>query len=228
MTPTFTAKRYSTRLYRHFVSNEFYTSNTSQWTSDTHGHTTIKYQRGPTGYRATTMNSGHSTPSPFPPPHFSHAEPWAHNVICCDTDHNASTSRPSTPITRFTNHHRSHPSTSTINSFDVPVSAQTSTCCDEAHCADVGGLECCTDPSCQPEATCEEQGCRFPHNPDAAPGDPDSAESMRELERWACSKEGCHAIQQYVSSYPITFAWAQPLGTIPLANLFFPIIIHRT
>lgn len=149
------------------------------------------------------MNSGHSTPNPFHPPHFSHAEPWAHNVICCDTDHNASTSRPSTPITRFTSKHRSHPSTSSsINSFEVPVSAQPSTsCCDETHCTDADGLECCTDPACQQtEEICEEEGCRFPHNPNAAPGDPDSAESMRELERWACSKEGCHAIQQYVSS----------------------------
>jgi hypothetical protein len=145
------------------------------------------------------MNSGHSTPNQFALPHYSHSEPWAHDVICCDTDHNASTSRPSTPITRFASHHRSQPSTSTINSFDAPVSAQTSTCCDETHCADVDGLECCTDPACQQGAICEDDTCRFPHNPDAAPGDPDSAESMRELERWACSKEGCHAIQQYVS-----------------------------
>lgn len=144
------------------------------------------------------MNSGHSTPNHTIPPHFSHAEPWAHNVICCDTDHHASTSRPSTPVTRFSSHHRSHPSASTTTSFDA-LSGPT-TCCDETHCSDGDLVECCTDPACQEGAICEDEGCHFPHNPNAAPGDPDSAESMRELERWACSQEGCHAIQQYVSS----------------------------
>lgn len=155
------------------------------------------------------MNSGHSTPNHsanFAPPHLSHAEPWAHNYICCDVDHNASSSRPSTPVTRFSATHRSHPSTSTINSFDGPTAA----CCDEAHCSDAGAVECCTDPACQEGATCEDEGCRFPHNPIALPGDPDSAESMRELERWACSKEGCHAIQQYVSSC------SSPMTPLPL------------
>ena len=169
------------------------------------------------------MNSGHSTPNPFHPPHFSHAEPWAHNVICCDTDHNASASRPSTPVTRFaSSHHRSNLSTSTINSFDVPVTARSSTCCDDTHCTDPDGLECCTDPACQEGAICEEEGCRFPHNPDAAPGDPDSAESMRELERWACSKEGCHAIQQYVSSSLLCRSPTSRLPTPLLCFLYRP------
>lgn len=182
------------------------------------------------------MNSGHSTPlgsfGSSSAPHVTHAEPWAHNYICCDVDHNASTSRPSTPVSRFVSalninsnntqrqhQHRSHPSTSsTVQSFfsALPEPA----CCDEPQCPDTE-VECCTDPGCQEGAICEDEGCHFPHNPNAQPGDPDSAESMRELERWACSKEGCHAIQQYVSLRPI-LPLVPYLSTSAITTIFHP------
>jgi len=141
------------------------------------------------------MNSGYSTPN-NELPHLSHAEPWAHSYICCDSDHAASTSRGSTPITRFSNRHQSHPSTSTACSFDPAA------CCDEQVCPEGDHVECCTDPSCNEGPVCEDEGCHVPHGGSTSSADFGSEEHMRELEKWACSTEGNHAIQQYVSHIP--------------------------
>lgn len=138
------------------------------------------------------MNSGYSTPNNGLP-HLSHAEPWAHSYICCDSDHAASTSRGSTPMTRFTTRHQSHPSISTACSFDPAA------CCDETACPDGDHVECCTDPSCNEGQICEDEGCHIPHGGNISSADFSSEEHMRELEEWACSTEGNHAIQQYVS-----------------------------
>lgn len=143
------------------------------------------------------MNSGYSTPNTGLP-HLSHAEPWAHSFICCDSDHAASSSRGSTPVTRFSGRHQSHPSTSTACSFDPTAAA----CCDPAKCPQGDHVECCTDPACNEGAICEDEGCHVPHGAGLSATDFGSEENMRELEEWACSKEGNHAIQQYVSRYP--------------------------
>lgn len=142
------------------------------------------------------MNSGHSTPSHVGLPHLSHAEPWAHNFICCDSEHQASssTSRGSTPLNRFPTRHQSHPSISTNHSFNTATA-----CCDETQCSAGDVVECCDDPGCSQGAVCEDEGCHEPHTSQSLGGFDNSAQSMKELEEWACSKEGCHAIQQYVS-----------------------------
>jgi hypothetical protein len=145
------------------------------------------------------MNSGQSSSSQGSLPHLSHAEPWAHNFICCDTEHQASTSRGSTPMTRFSSRQPSlsRPSTSTAHSFE-----NNAACCDETHCPSGDVVECCEDPSCSQGAVCEDEGCHDSHTTEDFVDGTVSAESMRELEKWACSKEGCHAIQQYVSMFP--------------------------
>jgi hypothetical protein len=149
------------------------------------------------------MNSGHSTPNHTGLPHLSHAEPWAHNFICCDTEHQASTSasRGSTPLNRFPSRHPSHPSVSTTHPFNAGTA-----CCDETQCSAGDVVECCDDPGCSEGAVCEDEGCHDPHTSQHLGGFDHSAQSMKELEEWACSKEGCHAIQQYVSlSLRLTF-----------------------
>lgn len=142
------------------------------------------------------MNSGHSTPNHTGLPHLSHAEPWAHNFICCDSEHQASTSTSggSTPLNRFPTRHQSHPSISTTHSFTTGTA-----CCDETICSSGDVVECCNDPGCSQGAVCEDEGCHEPHTSQHLGGFDHSAQSMKELEEWACSKEGCHAIQQYVS-----------------------------
>jgi len=143
------------------------------------------------------MNSGHSTHN-HGLPYLSHAEPWAHDFICCDSEHQASTSssRASTPLNRFpSRHHQSHPSISTTHSFNAEPA-----CCDENQCSSADVVECCNDPGCSQGAVCEDEGCHDPHPSQHIGGFDNSAQSMRELEEWACSKEGCHAIQQYVSA----------------------------
>ena len=142
------------------------------------------------------MNSGHSTPNHTGLPYLSHAEPWAHNFICCDSEHQASTStsRGSTPLNRFPSRHQSHPSISTTQSFNTGTA-----CCDETQCSAGDVVECCDDPGCSEGAVCEDEGCHDPHTSQHLGGFDHSAQSMKELEEWACSKEGCHAIQQYVS-----------------------------
>jgi hypothetical protein len=159
------------------------------------------------------MNSGYSTPNTGLP-HLSHAEPWAHSFICCDSDHAASTSRGSTPVTRFSGQHQSQPSTSTACSFDPTAAA----CCDEAKCPEGDHVECCTDPACNEGAICEDEGCHVPHGGGLSATDFGSEENMRELEEWACSKEGNHAIQQYVSRPPTLSYMRSPptyLCTLP-------------
>jgi len=142
------------------------------------------------------MNSGHSTPNHTGLPHLSHAQPWAHNFICCDSEHQASTSTSggSTPLNRFPTRHQSHPSISTTHSFSTGTA-----CCDETICSSGDVVECCNDPGCSQGAVCEDEGCHDPHLSQHLGGFDHSAQSMKELEEWACSKEGCHAIQQYVS-----------------------------
>lgn len=102
-------------------------------------------------------------------PHHSHADPWALDYICCDGPHSASAS----------------------GTGKACEGAEG--CCIEPSC---GTVECCTDPSCAVD------GCDQAHQSidyaksggDGLPmGDGD------ELMRWASSKEGCEAIQQYVS-----------------------------
>jgi hypothetical protein len=154
------------------------------------------------------MNSGHSTPSHSGLPHLSHAEPWAHHFICCDSEHQASTStsRASTPLNRFPSRHQSHPSISTTHSFNTGTA-----CCDETQCSAGDVVECCNDPGCSEGAVCEDEGCHdihAPHAPQLLGGFDNSAQSIRELEEWACSKEGCHAIQQYVSSRSVSSTYS--------------------
>ena len=55
-------------------------------------------------------------------------------------------------------------------------------CCEGEECNDKG-VECCVDPSCH----------------DVRPGSACSDCGLEDLEAWACTKEGCQAIQQYVS-----------------------------
>jgi hypothetical protein len=151
------------------------------------------------------MNSGHSThsgqstPNHGGLPHLSHAEPWAHNYICCDSEHQASTSRGSAPVTRFSSRHQSQPSISSSHSYTNTA------CCDGNQCSSDDVVECCTDPACNQGAVCEDEGCHDPHAAAPLPEGFDSDENMQALEKWAHTKEGSHAIQQYVSHYyPLT------------------------
>jgi len=77
---------------------------------------------------------------------------------------------------------------SASTSVPAPNDGMDMYCCADDQCE--GGVECCADPKCdgRKEECCEEShaGC--------------SDRGVGELEEWACTKEGCHAIQQYVSS----------------------------
>ena len=101
-------------------------------------------------------------------PHLTHSEPWAHDFICCDAEHSASTSVPAS----------------------VTAEGMDMYCCTDDFCD--GEAKRCADPQCKDrkEECCEES------NRDC------SDCGVGELEKWACTKEGCNAIQQYVSLYP--------------------------
>jgi hypothetical protein len=163
-------------------------------------------------------------------PHLSHAQPWAHDFICCDSPHHASTShttggfsvgsaRPgsaaSTPATTpfvptptstpnlmyhpqpHQAHSQAHPHSSHahrphshVGPAPAPSLGGTTDPCDPT--CDLDAF-CCTDAFCDvscPSEECGDQCCADP----SCPTDGDDA-----LVKWACSKEGCHAIQQYVS-----------------------------
>lgn len=68
-------------------------------------------------------------------------------------------------------------------------------CCAETAC---GPGECCTDPLCDQDSTGAGQasGQGQMLNPGHKVGEADQGD---ELFKWACSKEGCAAIQHYVS-----------------------------
>ena len=60
-------------------------------------------------------------------------------------------------------------------------------CCADDYCE--GGVECCEDPKCEDtqEICCEEKHVEHPGC------------GIAELDQWACTKEGGHAIQRFVS-----------------------------
>jgi len=67
-------------------------------------------------------------------------------------------------------------------------------CCGDEWCDGGEVVECCADPGC--DKTGEVAG------ENGGIGELGSKEE-RELHEWACSKEGCKAIQQYVSAHHI-------------------------
>lgn len=269
-----------------------------------------------------------STAKPAGQPHLSHAEPWAHNYICCDVDHAASTSsspRSAPPTLQAHNHthdcdhdhdrahahahdyhhhapghahshslaHAHVPAHARSQSTQLPyqlafahVHAQTQSksqsqsqslpqtpivpsqpgsatttpcpldftalCCADEVCAEgkEAVLECCEDPHCEetaeliccdadhgdgdghcgpPEACAASCGLNDVHglgfgdlvgSTGTTPGlnaeETQEERDLKELERWACTKEGCHAIQQYVSvSPPIR---CQTMRAIPITG----------
>lgn len=154
------------------------------------------------------------------PPHRSHADPWAHEFICCDKSHAASTSHPTSTQSLFGDVNGTSPITGNFpfaNSltFPNPALPPTSTspmpntmnqksnkgshgCDDDACCTEptCGPVECCTDPSCAAEG-CDDA---HQHHQRAGGGANRGASTDEELIKWACSDEGCEAIQQFVSS----------------------------
>ncbi|WRT63946.1 uncharacterized protein IL334_000873 [Kwoniella shivajii] len=161
--------------------------------------------------------------TPLGSPHFAHHDPWAHAVICCDQDHGASSSH-SLNQNQFTSNQQYFPQNpraldpSTSNQFldrsrsqqpqqtvgtgkcnecsaECPLEAYCcggDYCCDGSHGCDHFSEECCADPKC--DETDFDQACHeeHPFHPQGHCGDQD----MKNLEEWADSKEGCHAIQQ--------------------------------
>lgn len=156
-------------------------------------------------------------------PHRSHTDPWAMDYICCDQLHAASSSMPSSSSTQNASIPRGSLSSnqSTLNSpIDmINQNAQSSIfpdslvnsrrtsqagrtcpsgegCCAETAC---GPGECCTNPRCDQDGTVaaqvQNQRKALPQ-PDGKAGEADQGD---ELFKWACSKEGCAAIQHYVS-----------------------------
>ncbi|RSH94820.1 zinc-finger protein [Saitozyma podzolica] len=162
-------------------------------------------------------------------PHLSHAQPWAHDFICCDSPHHASTShsgfsvssaRPgSTASTPATTPFVPTPTpTPSLMYPPQPAQAhQTSLPSHHSHAAslpsttDLCDLDafCCTDALCDvscPSDECGDQCCADP----SCPTDGEDA-----LVKWACSKEGCHAIQQYLDCCTLP-GCEQP--TVPTAH----------
>jgi hypothetical protein len=108
-------------------------------------------------------------PSPIP----SHAQ------ICCDDLHSITAST-STSASASASSTTSIPSTPTLRPSSGQLSAVKTSCCKIE-----GDEECCVDMGCG------DLG--------AAGNDGEGRISDSALEEWACSKEGCKAIQQYVS-----------------------------
>ena len=78
-------------------------------------------------------------------------------------------------------------------------------CCVVGSCAETGGgamcsstdMQCCDDPKCGSDQQCDE--CDSHRDRSQLPVSKTNEDpSMVDLEKWACSKEGCQAIQQYV------------------------------
>lgn len=127
-------------------------------------------------------------------PAMTHDNPWAHPYICCDMDHAASSSTNVSTTTSpiiFPPLNAQMPSllpSAMPSTSSTPLSADPMdmyTCNDTCNTQ----VDCCVDPSCDPIPT--------------ATGHVHSKEcqdcGMDELEAWACTKEGCQAIQNYVS-----------------------------
>lgn len=170
-----------------------------------------------------------------PQPHRSHSDPWAMDFICCDTPHSASTSSHGikSPIT-FTNQQAISNVTSPTTAPHIP----------KVGCID--GEECCTEPNCGPvecctDTTCPEERCDESHGPTPnldgmgqnlhVAGLSASEEEGDALMEWACSKEGCDAIQQYVRLRNIlyrvvTICIAQKLMIISLNAVLNQIAIY--
>ena len=67
--------------------------------------------------------------------------------------------------------------------------------CEEDKCVDQQQVECCVDPGCGPTVPCNGH---HGHDNTHQHGNGGDCTGLEELEAWACTKEGCHAIQQYV------------------------------
>jgi hypothetical protein len=82
-----------------------------------------------------------------------------------------------------------------------PPSTADMGCCDESNC-DLDQVICNQINAICHHHPCPDDTSNRPSTSTSgdqiAEGELD-AEGIKELERWACSKEGCHAIQQYVS-----------------------------
>ncbi|EIW66520.1 hypothetical protein TREMEDRAFT_72363 [Tremella mesenterica DSM 1558] len=139
-------------------------------------------------------------------PHLTHAHPWAHEFICCDTEHGASPSTPNQKSSLSSLHPSpavQHPvsnaildHTSSRTSHEDEVNMNEACpmeiyCCNDIYCEAecdgdcTSGLECCTDltPQAECDACAHHEGVK---------------EEMGDLEKWACTAEGCKAIQQYL------------------------------
>lgn len=140
----------------------------------------------------------------------THDDPWAHPFICCDVDHAASTSTgPSTtasPMVLPTPPNAALPSVllpSVMSSGSTPKGISPACpmdmyVCEENTCVDQHST-CCVDPSCGTTEPCS--GSSHTHTQENS----GECTGLEELEAWACTKEGCHAIQQYVcGSSPAT------------------------
>ncbi|ORY29776.1 hypothetical protein BCR39DRAFT_530976 [Naematelia encephala] len=133
-------------------------------------------------------------------PHVSHSDPWGHGWICCDAEHAASTSLPhssTVPLPR-----QGSISTSGGSCENCPHSHLTSCpmeafCCQDEDCPDIQGdqaVECCTDPAC---VDVDVSG-QVKMSADVDVSGHGGMTDMAELEKWAASKEGSEAIQQYL------------------------------
>lgn len=81
-------------------------------------------------------------------------------------------------------------------------------CCTEEYCD--GGVECCADPKCEGR---KEECCEEDHHGECQDC------GIGELEKWACSKEDCHAIQEYVRPSQIV---QSDIAYAPLAGMLHP------
>lgn len=128
---------------------------------------------------------------PLTAPVMNRDSPWAHQFVCCDMDHAASSS---TNVS-VSNSPMGYPSMSQMSSLNptaMTSSASTPITTDPMEmytCNDscAPQVECCVDPSCDP-AVAAHSHSKECHDC-----------GMDELEAWACTKEGCQAIQNYVS-----------------------------
>ena len=136
-------------------------------------------------------------------PALTHDDPWGNPFICCDMDHAASTSAgPSTTASPMVLPTPPIGNTGSSGTFQasllpsamssMPGSASTTPqldlfACEDQDCKDQ--VECCADPTCVPPTN----GCNHTSGTECQDC------GLEELEAWACTKEGCHAIQQYVS-----------------------------
>lgn len=154
----------------------------------------------------------------------THHEQWAHALVCCDLPHEATTSTShSTGIIQHNHTIKHHQQPMTHQPESADVSSMEMYCCadeycDGTECGEKLSSDCCNNPDCEAAITGQcisaqggmvgkvdyplDNGGSLPHighhhdNWDDCGHEHDE---MAELERWACSKEGCHAIQQYVS-----------------------------